>query len=182
MEEEAKRKDLQHRVVAKALKTAKPKNKALKAKNEKIKTQTEGLIDYYYNSESKMKALRLELDEAKAAASRAVEEAASSARALAQVMESVKQASYMPRLALNDLRANANGALGKGASTLEFSEWSQEAGGGGCRCYRELQRLLCPGGRQHGVVLAPGAWLRAHRQPPLATQGAMAEGCEQGED
>uniref|UniRef100_A0A0E0KZK9 Uncharacterized protein n=1 Tax=Oryza punctata TaxID=4537 RepID=A0A0E0KZK9_ORYPU len=63
------------RVVAEALKKTKAENKALKTENEKLKTKNEGLIEYYNALEEKMKVLRLELDEAKAVARRATDDA-----------------------------------------------------------------------------------------------------------
>uniref|UniRef100_A0A0E0KNI3 Uncharacterized protein n=1 Tax=Oryza punctata TaxID=4537 RepID=A0A0E0KNI3_ORYPU len=94
-----------------------------------MKTQVEGLIEYYNHLESKMKALQLELDEAKATAKQTTDKAASTTRTLAQVTESAKQASYTLRRALNDLGVKPDSVPGRDAPAIDFTEWSQQAGG-----------------------------------------------------
>uniref|UniRef100_A0A0E0M7F5 Uncharacterized protein n=1 Tax=Oryza punctata TaxID=4537 RepID=A0A0E0M7F5_ORYPU len=47
----------------------------------------------------------------------------------ALVMDSAKEVSYVLRLALSDLGANADGLPSEGASTVDFTKWSQQTGG-----------------------------------------------------
>uniref|UniRef100_A0A0E0M5P0 Uncharacterized protein n=1 Tax=Oryza punctata TaxID=4537 RepID=A0A0E0M5P0_ORYPU len=106
-------KDLERGVVVEPLKKAKAEITALRAKNEKFKTKSDSIVDYYNHSEAKTKALCGEVEEAKAMAACAQDEAKS----------------YVLRLALSDLGVDANGAPGENDSAAEFTEWNHQAGG-----------------------------------------------------
>uniref|UniRef100_A0A0E0KN40 Uncharacterized protein n=1 Tax=Oryza punctata TaxID=4537 RepID=A0A0E0KN40_ORYPU len=79
------------------------------------------LTAYYYSAEPQMEALRQRVRKAEGKAKHLAQEAA-------QATEAAKASCRTLRLALTDMGAKAGGIPSEDASTLDFCNWSQEAG------------------------------------------------------
>jgi hypothetical protein len=105
-------------VVVETLKKANAENRSLRSDLEASCKRDAERDRQLALAEEKIKSLEARLASAEATAA-----------TLVPATESAKEACYTLRLALNDLGARAEGAPGEGRTTLDFSEWTQEAAG-----------------------------------------------------
>jgi chromosome segregation ATPase len=93
-------------------------NKSLRANLEKANQRDAEQEGQLAAAEEKIKSLEARLGSVEAAA-----------EALVPATESARHACYTLRLALTDLAARAEGALGDDRSTFDFTKWTQDAAG-----------------------------------------------------